>query len=123
MISDTDHIDTIGGMNQLSSIRPDDELDNFFETTWNDTEDQPSTSEKITPYNYLNTSFKALTTIMNENCSIQEMHGMENMFEELITKFKTKIYNKTSNLPISSKFISSDPPSSKKRKHHGCNGY
>jgi len=51
------------------------------------------------------------------------MHDVENMFEELITKFKTKICEKTSNHPISSKSISSNPPSSKKRKHNGCNGY
>jgi len=123
MINDTDHIDTIQGMTQLSSIRPDDELDNLFETTWNDIEDQPATIEKMTPYNYLNTSFKALTTIMDGNCSIQEMHDVENMLEELVTKFKSKISKKTGNHPLTSKYISSNPPSSKKRKHHGCNGY
>ena len=123
MIRYTDHIDTIQGMTQLSSIRPDDELDNLFKTTWNDMEDKPSTSEKIAPYNYLNTSFKALTTIMDGDFSVQEMHDVENMLEELVTKFKSKISKKIGNHPISSKYISSNPPSSNKRKHHGYNGY
>ena len=60
---------------------------------------------------------------MDGDFSLQEMHDVENMLEELVTKFKSKISKKIGHHPISSKYISSNPPSSKKRKHHGCNGY
>jgi len=105
----------------LSSIAPNnelDELDKFFED--NDSSEEiciQDTSRIFSKqYNYLNSSFKILTGLMEGNSTKEDILYVESFFTDQISKFSTKVRETDMNkeYPSSTNFISSNPPSSKK---------
>ena len=129
MTSETGQGEVIQGMTQLSSIVPNDndELETFFEENDFLPTDSNTAQTDITakPYNYLISSFKILTNIMESNCNREDVMEIETFLTSSIKKFTTQIRetDMPREFPVSTNFVSSNPPSSKKRKHHGCRGY
>ena len=118
----TEYNDTIEGMTQLSSIRGDDEFNSIIEDQEEDL--QLVDVQKVSPYNYLIPAFKAMTSIMEGNCSQDELFEAERMLNCLTAKYKEKVTrNAGSNMYKDSNLVSSNPQSSKKRRHHGCRGF
>ena len=129
MTSETGQGEVIQGMTQLSSIVPNDndELETFFEENDFLPTDSNTAQTDITakPYNYLISSFKILTNIMESNCNREDVMEIEKLLTSSIKKITTQIRetDMPREFPVSTNFVSSNPPSSKKRKHHGCRGY
>ena len=128
MVSKTNHDPGTEGLSQLSSINNDEHLDSLLHDDFDEDNTNNFDLEKskmMSPYNYLTPSFKALTSIMEDNCTQDELFEMENLFNAQISRFKTKIAHKLSLKvhPKDATMVSSNLASSKKRKHHGCRGY
>ena len=128
VISSTDHDGDVHGMTQKSSIHQgSNSEDDIFQHS-SDEEDATVTNKNhngVSPYNQLKTSFKAMTSIMDGNCDQDDIGSVERFFTEMVAKFTKKVMNQSSTRvhPPEATYISSNPPASKKRKHHGCRGY
>ena len=105
-------------MTQLSSIQHDEEFKSIIEDSLkiNKTSICPVNEQKVSPFNYLNSSFKALASIMEGNCNREELFETEKMLNSLIAKYKAKDANRLGkNIHgYDHVFISSNPQSSKK---------
>ena len=84
-----------------------------------------NTNCNVPSYNQLNTSFKVMTSIMDGNQYSKDIARVEIVFTETIGIMNKKVMNQESTRvhPSNFNFISSKPPGSKKRKHHGCKGF
>ena len=122
----TEYNENIEGMTQLSSIQLDDEFNSIIEDSLNNGSDlQLVDVQKVSPFHYLNPSFKALTSIMEGNCTQEDLFEAEKMLNSLTAKYKEKVTNELgSNVHKKDTiYVSPNPQSSKKWKHHGCRGY
>ena len=117
-------------MTQRSNINGEDNAsgDDIFNNS--DSDDGCCGNDKknnisVSPYNQLKTSFKAMTSIMDGNFDQEDIRYVEYFFTDMVAKFTKKVMNLSSTRvhPPMATFISSNPPASKKRKHHGCRGY
>ena len=75
----------------------------------------------VSPYNFLIASFKELTSIMDGNCDKTDLVHVHDFIHEQIGAFKNIISVEQNLIPTNgtSTYISSNIPSSKKRKTHG----
>ena len=125
VISATNHTGDISGLTQLSSIQmPHNDLDDI--SCFDDEDLFPNNNDNtncnVSTYNQLKTSFKSITSIMDGNSDSSDIASIEKFFTETIGITNKKFMNQESTIvhPSNSDFSSSNPPGSKKRKHHGC---
>ena len=140
MICETGHDnETIQGTTQLSQISQEpkeSDFDNFdidsnqintlgsIDSILDDHNNDTDTSH-MKPYSQLITEFKTLTSLMDGNCTKEDISEIHSFFQSQTEKITKRIREQLpdSAFPEGSNFVSSNVPASKRNKHHGCRGY
>ena len=80
--------------------------------------------QSLDPYKYLISSFKMMTSAMECVATKEDLDAVKFYFYEKVGEMTTKfVETNPSSIDLNAESISSNVPSSKKRKTHGCEGH